>query len=390
MEEQFNFDEIRPYRDYEVREVMDRLLKNPTFIQLLKYIYPKVPQENYRVLLADVNTIDDFQRKISHPAMRLIVDKTTTSFTFSGFDELNQKKAYTFISNHRDIILDSALLSVILIENGFNTNETAIGDNLLKDEVVKDLTKLNKNFEVKRNTSKKDFFMNSLRMSAYIIDSVKNRDVSIWIAQREGRTKDGIDKTQPGLIKMLGLQGKDHFEECYKSLNIVPMAISYEFDPCDVLKITEQKLAARNEKYTKAENDDYNSIIAGITGKKGGIHLAVAKPIIAEIDALSHFHNVNDKVKMLCEMIDASIYKSYKLWPTNYIAADLILRDDTYKNYYTESEKQNFIDYKNERLASKGFTEEEDHMLFLNMYGNTVFTCAKYSESKVETLRTKN
>jgi Acyltransferase len=317
LEEQFNFDEIRPYRDHEVKEVMGRLLKNPTFLQLLKYIYPQAPSENYQSLLGDVNSVDDFQRKISHPAMRLIVDKTTTALTFSGIENLNPKKAYTFVSNHRDIILDSALLSVILIENGFSTNETAIGDNLLKDDVVKDLTKLNKNFEVKRNTSKKDFFINSLRMSAYIIDSIVNRHVSIWIAQREGRTKDGIDKTQPGLIKMLGLNGKDHFEACYKSLNISPMAISYEFDPCDVMKINEQKLTARNEKYTKADNEDYNSIIAGITGNKGRIHLAVGQPINSEIDVLGEFQNVNDKIKMLCDIIDKSVYKNYKLWPTN-------------------------------------------------------------------------
>jgi hypothetical protein len=374
LEEQFNFDEIRPYRDHEVKSVMGRLMQNPIFLQLLKYIYPAVQPQNYQLLLGDVATVDDFQRKISHPAMRLIVDKTTTSLTFSGIDNLDPKKAYTFVSNHRDIILDSALLSVILIENGFDTNETAIGDNLLKEDVVRDLTKLNKNFEVKRNASKKDFFLNSLRMSAYIIDSISNRNASIWIAQREGRTKDGIDKTQPGLLKMLGLKGKDHFEDCYKSLHIVPMAISYEYDPCDVLKITEQKLLARNEKYTKAENEDYNSIITGITGNKGGIHLALGKPIAKEIDALSEFHNVNDKVKMLCDIIDSSIYKNYKLWPTNYIAADLLHGNHTHIQYYTAEEKEKFIKYKNEKLHSKGFIEEEDSLIFLRMYANTVET----------------
>jgi len=365
------FEDIRPYRDEEVPEVISRILRDKGFSNLLRYVYPETPLDPIKERVASVKTIADFQAKVAHPAMRKLVNETTDDITVSGLENIQTDGSHLFISNHRDIILDSAILNIMLYEAGLGTFETAIGSNLLEEDLVRDLTKLNKNFTVKRNAGAREFYENSVNLSKYIYHSITERSSSVWIAQREGRTKDGIDKTQPGLLKMLSINCDKPLRQCFRDLNITPVAISYEYDPCDVLKIPELKALSREEKYVKQPGEDYHSILTGLTGYKGRIHLSIGKPLTAELNSLKDFDSPNDKLKELGELIDQRVYGQYKLWPTNHIAFDL-LRGESNSPRYSDEEKSKFMARMEEQLKAKGLTTEEDKYFLLNMYANPV------------------
>lgn len=367
-----DFEDIRPYRDEEVPDVLARTVQNPSFERLMRYVYPDVAYEQLASEISAITTVDEFQEHIAYPAMRQAIDRTVRQLTVEGLDDKNKDRARLYISNHRDIILDSAILNVALFEAGFGTIETAIGNNLLSDELVADLTKLNKNFVVKRNTGAREFYENSMLLSAYIRDTIVNRGSGVWIAQREGRTKDGMDKTQPGLLKMLGMKCEDSLRQCFRELKVTPVAISYEYDPCDVLKIPELKAISREEKYQKAPNEDFRSILTGIIGDKGRVHLKVGKTLDEELEALADFPSQNDKLRVLGEIIDKQIFTHYKLWPTNYIALDLAEGTNAYRDFYTDEERRYFEDRMAERLAKADLNEEEDRRMLLNMYANPV------------------
>ncbi|MEM9050683.1 MAG: 1-acyl-sn-glycerol-3-phosphate acyltransferase [Bacteroidota bacterium] len=366
-----NFDDIRPYRDEEVPAVVERILQNKSFDNLLRYVYPKEPLELIKEEVKTVSTIEDFQIKVAYPAMRKLVDATTDSITVSGIDNIRNSGAHLFISNHRDIILDSALLNILLYEDGLGTFETAIGSNLLTEELVRDLTKLNKNFTVKRNTGAREFYENSLQLSKYIHHTITERESSVWIAQKEGRTKDGMDKTQPGLLKMLSMNSDKPLNEWFRELKITPVAISYEYDPCDVLKIPELKALSQEVKYEKTKGEDYISILSGLTGYKGRIHLSIGPTLDHELNALTEISSPNDKLKMLGEIIDEKIYGQYKLWPTNHIAFDKLNGNLGIKEY-TGEEKSKFLERMDTQLEKMGLNDEQSKFFLLNMYGNPV------------------
>jgi len=365
------FEDIRPYRDEEVPEVIGRILRDKGFTNLLRYVYPDEPLEPIKERVASVNTIADFQSRVAYPAMRKLVNETTDSINVSGLENIQSGGSHLFISNHRDIILDSAILNIMLYEAGLGTFETAIGSNLLEEELVRDLTKMNKNFTVKRNTTAREFYENSVNLSNYIHHSICERDTNVWIAQREGRTKDGIDKTQPGLLKMLSINCEKPLSQCFRELNITPVAISYEYDPCDVLKIPELKALAQEQKYEKQRGEDYNSILTGLTGYKGRIHLSIGKPLNEELNQLVEFTSANDKLKELGEIIDQKVYSQYKLWPSNHIAFDL-LQGNSASSHYTEKEKSVFMTRMEKQLEKLGLNTQEDLYFLLSMYANPV------------------
>jgi len=365
------FEDIRPYRDEEVPEVISRILRDKSFTNLLRYVYPDDDLSPIKERVASVKTIADFQARVAYPAMRKLVNETTDSISVSGLEHIKTNGAHLFISNHRDIILDSAILNILLYEAGLGTFETAIGSNLLEEELVRDLTKMNKNFTVKRNATAREFYENSVNLSQYIHHSICERDTNVWIAQREGRTKDGIDKTQPGLLKMLSIDCEKPLSQCFRELNITPVAISYEYDPCDVLKIPELKALAQEKKYEKQQGEDYNSILTGLTGYKGRIHLSIGKPLNEELNQLVDFASPNDKLKELGEIIDQRIYGQYKLWPTNHIAHDLLEGVDGSLSYSPE-QKAAFIKRMAKQLEILGLHSEEDRYFLLNMYANPV------------------
>jgi 1-acyl-sn-glycerol-3-phosphate acyltransferase len=366
------FDDIRPYRDQEVPTVIERLKQDPAFFTMMKFVHPEWSADYVNETITGITTIAEFQEKVAYPSMRILIDKTVKDVTVSGLDNLKDRKSHLFISNHRDIILDSAILNVVLVEAKYGTIYTAIGNNLLSSDLITDLTKLNKNFVVKRNTTAREFYENSILLSAFISYTITDLQNSIWIAQREGRTKDGLDKTQPGLLKMLSINCDKTFRECFSDLNITPVAISYEHDPCDILKIPELKAISRDDKYEKAQNEDYNSIITGLTGNKGRVHISIGKTIDKELDSLPALENTNDKLKVLGEIIDNQIHQNYKLWPTNILAYDILENKVSEKPAYEGIDPVAFEADLDKRLKAAGLTTKEDKEWLLKMYANPV------------------
>lgn len=366
------FDDIRPYRDQEVPTVIERLKQDPAFFTMMKFVHPEWSAEYVNETISGISTIAEFQEKVAYPSMRILIDKTVKNVTVSGLENLKDRKSHLFISNHRDIILDSAILNVVLVEAKYGTIYTAIGNNLLSSDLITDLTKLNKNFVVKRNTTAREFYENSILLSAFISYTITDLENSIWIAQREGRTKDGLDKTQPGLLKMLSINCDKTFRECFSDLNITPVAISYEHDPCDILKIPELKAISRDDKYEKAQNEDYNSIITGLTGNKGRVHISIGKTIDSELDSLPKLENTNDKLKVLGEIIDNQIHQNYKLWPTNILAYDILENKVSDKPEYEGIDPVRFEADLDKKLKAAGLTSKEDKEWLLKMYANPV------------------
>jgi len=366
------FEDIRPYHDSEVAEITARLAANPSFTEVMQYVFPDRTEADIKAQLATITTVAQFQSEIAHPAIRRLGDSTSAGLEVSGLENIKQGESYLFISNHRDIILDSALLNVFLLEAGHQTTQTAIGSNLLSSDLITDLTKLNKNFVVKRNTGARELYENSLRLSSYIRHHVTGGLTSIWIAQREGRTKDGLDKTQPGLLKMLSIGCDEPLRSCFRELKVTPVAISYENDPCDVLKIPELKAVSRDEKYKKKPGEDFRSIITGLTGFKGRVHISIGKTIDEELEVLADFPNMNDKLRELGDIIDRQIFEIYKLWPTNLMAHDLLHGEEVHKAEYNATERDTFVKTAKERLKAAGLDTEEDYRWLLKMYANPV------------------
>jgi hypothetical protein len=349
-----DFDDIRPYQDEEVREVLRRLGKHPTLpAQLKNAVWPKVPKFldplaslifkiGIKRILSKVKTVEDFQKKIIVPqVLDRIVHKTSKALEFSGMlEELSEEHmndGFLFISNHRDITLDPALLNYILYLNGFKPSEIAFGDNLMMNDVVSDLIRINRSFIVKRGLGIRDQIQASIQLANYIWFS-RSKDNSVWIAQREGRAKDGNDQTNVAVLKMINLSqrklkdGKP-FHEFINSLKIVPVSISYEFDPCDRMKAWEMYRKEHRGGHQKGKNEDLASIVAGIKGQKGRIHYHFGKVLNG------NFKNE----KEVAEAIDISIHTGYKLWPNNYIAYDTVNETLKYADQYTEDQKQDFL-----------------------------------------------
>jgi 1-acyl-sn-glycerol-3-phosphate acyltransferase len=366
-----DFDSIRPYRDNEMPEVFQQLMKEESFIELLKYLFPKVPTNDFINKLLSLKTIDQFQIEVISPYIKEVLKNTTQGITCEGFDKLDTNKSYLFISNHRDIVLDSAFLNYLLIENGHNTTEIAIGDNLLIYPWITKLVKLNKSFLVKRNLPARQMLQSSKLMSEYIRYNLTERNSSIWIAQREGRSKDGDDRTQTSLLKMLNLSGKGVFSDNFKELHIVPLSISYEYDPCDYLKAHEFLLKKENAEYKKSPADDLKHMGAGIKGRKGRVHFTAGTPIDTELLALDSLDK-NERLNKLAEIIDEQIHNTYKLWPGNFIASDMINNSKHFANKYTKQELDTFNTYINEHLSRLDTHTDFIKNTLLEMYANPV------------------
>lgn len=371
---QFDFTDIRPYYDNEARPAMFRLLEDPLFFKLVNYLWPQMTKEEVLAKAEKVNTNLDFQLQFMHSAIRTIIANTATELTCSGFENLDKNDAYVFIANHRDILLDSAILQILLVENGFTTSEISFGNNLKENGFITDFGRLNRMFTVQREGTSKELYEISRKLSAYIRHTIVDKKTSVWIAQRNGRTKDGYDTTQTGLLKMLNISGTNTFENNYAQIKIVPLTISYEYEPCDILKVKELYLSSLHTKYKKAQGEDLISIVTGIQQPKGRIHLAVGTPIVNELEQLKEITNENEKTKRLTSWIDKQIYANYKLWPTNYIAADLIENSNTYSTHYTPDEKQQFQTYLSNSLNNFESDRDYAEQLFLKIYSTPVYS----------------
>ncbi len=378
-----NFDSIRPYNNEELKPALERILQEPLFYKMIRWVYPGLSKNAIHSMLKGVNSVDEFQSEISGPAFKRVIEMTTSGLSFTNFQTLDRSKAYLFLSNHRDIILDSALLNVSLLEEGHRTTQIAIGDNLLQHKVVEDIVRANKNFIVNRNVSSKEVYYYSLRLSNYIHKTIHSDNTSIWIAQREGRSKDGDDRTATGLLKMFAMSGGNEIEETLKSLSIVPMAVSYEYDPCDLLKTNELMHLKLFGAYEKKKNEDVHSMLTGITGHKGRVNISVGEPLTPYLDQMKEIQNKNEKYRFLTQAIDREMHRIFKLWPTNYIAYDLLMGTKEYKEHYSNIQKIAFGNYiranvfrlslhrKKTALPKQGFTQLAREIM-LQMYANPV------------------
>jgi 1-acyl-sn-glycerol-3-phosphate acyltransferase len=373
MTRKLDFESIRPYNDSEIHEVFERLKKEQTFLKLINYLFPNAKTDEILKKLLNIKSIKQFQSEIMHTFVREIMDTTTAGVTTSGLDDLSPDEHYLYISNHRDIVLDPAILNILIHEHGFDTCEIAIGDNLLIFPWITDLVKLNKTFIVRRNLPGRQMLEASNILSHYIRHTLTEREQSIWIAQREGRSKDGDDKTQISLLKMLNISGNGSVPDNFRELNIVPVSISYEYDPCDYLKAYEFQLKRDNPDHKKTQKDDLLHMSVGMRGWKGRVHFAFGAPVNGELKALESINNKNDQFKMLAEIIDNKIHNNYRLWPGNFIASDLLNGESRFKHKYTEKEKEDFVKYIEEHISK---VEDGDTAFLrdalLEMYANPV------------------
>ena len=368
---EFNFDDIRPYYDDEVREVADKLITDPIFMQLVNYLWPDMTLDQVKLKINKVQSSPDFQMEFMHGAIRKIIEFSSQGLTSSGFEQLDPNKNYLFVSNHRDILLDAAILQVLLVEHGFSTSEISFGSNLKEKGFITEFVKLNRMYTVLREGNSKELYEISRKLSAYIRHTIVDKKTSTWIAQRNGRTKDGHDFTQTGLLKMLNISGNKTFVENFAQLNIVPLTISYEYEPCDGLKAEELYLSSLHTRYTKAQGEDLHSIVSGIQQPKGKIHLTVGKPVDHDDIAFAAKHeSENDKIKALAMLLDREIYKNYKINPINYVAADLLEKSGERQMKYSPMQKQAFINYAEEKITKIGGEHDVLMQIFLKIYAN--------------------
>lgn len=361
--------DIRPYRDHEFRAVMDQLLDSSLADLLISTVFPGFPVEQVKEQLRAVNTIKDFQEKIIYQVMQMIIKNTSSGLTRSGLENLEKGRNYLFISNHRDIILDPSLINTVIVEQGFETAEVAIGDNLLEKPWVKELARLNKSFIVKRNLSVRELIIASKRLSEYIQENVLNLRKSVWIAQREGRAKDGNDRTQAGVLNMIGLSATGSLKQYFMDLNIVPVSLSYEKDPCDTDKARSIYAQKYFGGYTKEENEDNLAMRKGIMGDKGNIHIHFGVPLTEQISKLPDDLHKNDLIQQLGWMIDRQVIGNYKLHKSNFIAYD-IMRNTTcgLNKAYSEDEKAQFVAELESKIASMDGDANELQAIFIQMY----------------------
>jgi len=342
----FNYSEIKPYEDADVPAIIQRLKERKGVQAVLSLDRSGKTIEDWLTILEQVENIYDFQNKVSSPYVSSLLKNSSNGITHEGINELDNNEKYLFIANHRDIILDSAILNIALSKAGLDTCETAIGDNLQTSRVIKDLTKLNKNFTVIRSAGPREMYENSLTLSHYIREKVENNLSSIWLAQREGRAKDGNDRTQQGLIKMLNLSaGKKSFESSFADLKLRPLSVSYEFDPCDSFKLKEILAVEKGSSYEKEADEDLQNIVAGMNGFKGRIHLSLQDPINDQLKDIPEELSINEKISKLAEIIDHKIFESYQLFENNYVAYDMLYGLNEYQKYYCKEKKEEFEDY---------------------------------------------
>lgn len=370
------FDEIRSFHDCEVNEAVQSIIRHPMMKALMNFTFPDVDEKILSEKLKNTHSIYDFQKNFISHTIRKILETSSQGLTTSGFDKLDKNTSYLFVSNHRDIVLDTSLLNLVLLDEGYIMTSSAIGDNLVQQNFLHILAKLNRNFLVQRGLSLRGQLKSSQLMSEYIFQLLTRENRSVWIAQREGRTKDGKDATQQGVLKMLAMAaGNAPLPEFFKNLRIVPLSISYEYDPTDVLKMPQLLAKQNDEVYVKSKDEDFNTMMSGVLGQKKRIHLHAGNVLNEELNNIAvNFDNKNKQLQAIAQIIDDSVIDNYKLWPTNYIAYDLLNKTELFSEKYTDKEKQIF-----ERRLEMRINIDDETLRngFLSMYANPVVSKMK-------------
>ncbi len=365
------FDQIRPFYDAEVNAAIRQIIHDPMLEAMMNFAFPNDSVGHWKDLMLHTHSLRDFQINFIYPALKKVLEKSSEGLSTGGFEQLEPNTAYLFISNHRDIILDTSLLNACLYENGLVMTTSAIGDNLIKKPFLLTLSKLNRNFVIRRGLSGRALFESSVLVSEYISKSLLRENRSVWTAQREGRTKDGNDVTHKGVLKMLTLaeETQDLFS-FFQKVKVVPVSISYEYDPTDILKMPELLAKSRDEKYVKSENEDFINLLRGIMGTKKRIHIQVNGVIESEVNEIAASDlTQNEKLGKLSEVIDEKIWKGYKLWPSNFIAYDLLNKGEKFSAHYTTEEKSSFERRLKDKIDTSNSVVVEN---FLSMYAYPV------------------
>ena len=373
------FDSIRPFYDAEANDALRKIVDDPMLEAMMNFAFPNKNPAQWKELMLHTHSLRDFQIKFIYPALQQVLAKSSDGLSSGGFEALQPNTAYLYISNHRDIILDTSLLNSCIFEKGLVMTTSAIGDNLTKQPFLHTLSRLNRNFAIRRGLSGRALFESSMMVSEYIRKSLLNENRSVWTAQREGRTKDGNDITQKGVLKMLTLaEGGDNPFGYFEKIKVVPVSISYEYDPTDILKMPELLAKSKDEKYIKQENEDFVNLLRGLLGTKKRIHIQVNGVIDQEIKEIAaSVTNQSEKLSQLASLIDKKIWKGYKLWPSNYISHDLLYGTEQYTEFYTSEEKEAF----EKRLVGKIDTSNQALLKsFLSMYAYPVENRLKAEE----------
>jgi hypothetical protein len=362
------FDDIRPYYDEEMPEVVETLIADPQFEAVINAVFPEMGWEAFKTLFRSFKTPYDLQLNFIKDRTFEVAGSCSTNVSSDGFDALSKDAAYTYISNHRDIVLDALLLNAMLVEHGFTTTEVAIGDNLFIFKWIENIVRLNNNIVVKRGGTMHQMLDNARHLSRYLHFAVEQKRHSVWIAQREGRAKDSNDRTQESLIKMLAMGGDGDFLHNIEKLNIVPVSISYEFDPCDYLKAKEFQQKRDDPEYRKTPFDDQINMLTGLKGFKGRIHFQIGSSINPALKKIDPAVNRNEAAMQIAALIDSEIFRNYRLFPVNYIAYDRLWGDVSQRDKYTADDEAAVDKYFAERLAKIDLPDKDMPFLTEKLY----------------------
>lgn len=369
------FSSISPYTDAEAAEALNKLADYPVVGIASQHFFPEESPDFLKNILKSIKTIDEFQVLVMQKLVRWVIDHTSRNFSYDGISNIDPSKKFLALSNHRDIMLDPAITQLVLYSNGIPMTEIAVGDNLITNKTIEWLIRSNRMIKVIRGVSARELYLSSQLLSKYIRMNITEQRSSIWLAQRQGRTKNGYDTTEQGLLKMLDMSGTGDFQKNFEELNIIPLSVSYEYEPCDVLKARELVIS-RKRKYVKAEGEDLRSIMEGIMQPKGSIHLNIGKPLTTEEIAEAARCDKNDRYQLIRHAVDLRVIEGYKLWKNNYIAYDILNHSFKYSDYYSPVDMEQFISYMTKKLdtVEPEINREDLRRIFLEIYANPVVT----------------
>ncbi|MBR5499691.1 MAG: 1-acyl-sn-glycerol-3-phosphate acyltransferase [Bacteroidales bacterium] len=369
------FKSISPYTDAEAAEALSKVAELPLISKISQMVFPSESADFLKNTLKQIQTVEQFQVLVMQRFVRWVLENTAGNFTYDGVENIDKDRKFLTLSNHRDIILDPAITQLVLHINGIPMTEIAVGDNLISNEAIEWLIRSNRMIKVVRGVSARELYLSSQLLSRYIRTNITEQRSSIWLAQRQGRTKDGYDTTEQGLLKMLDMSGGEDFEKNFEELNIIPMSISYEYEPCDILKAREV-LISRTQKYVKAEGEDTNSIVTGVMQYKGDIHLHICKPLTKEEIAEAAACDKNERYQLIRRAIDRRVIDGYKLFKTHYVAFDMLNNSTKYADRYDQADVEKFAAYMEKQLAKvePELDKAELKEVFLNIYANPVVT----------------
>ncbi len=367
-----SFDDIRPYNETEAFAVYRRLMDDSHFQEAIARLLPNYSVDQFRADFENYHSVYEVQVNFIDRFIRVFMDQSTKGVEYEGMEHIDPSQAYLYVANHRDITFDAAIFQHYCFIEKRNTTKIAYGDNLISTPLIGEIARLNKLFIVKRSGTIREKLADSKHLSAYIQQSLFEEKESVWIAQRDGRTKDGHDYTKQGLIKMVCMSKEQDAIKTLYRMNVTPLTISYEYEPCDALKAREMALSEGGRPYKKYPGEDFDSIKHGVFDPKGHVSLVIGTPLTDHFAEIPETMNSNEKLSYICKMIDKQMYAHYKLYATNYIAYDVMHESNRFQEFYSMEEKEQFVDYLNRKAVVRDVSKEKMMHYLLKIYGTPV------------------